>query len=64
MPLTRRLARRYLRGAEPLDDLMQVASIGLVNAIDRFDVDRGRPFSAFAVPTILGEMRQYFRDSG
>lgn len=64
MPLTRRLARRYVRGTEPLDDLLQVASIGLVNAIDRFDVTRGRPFAAFAVPTILGEMRRYFRDSG
>ena len=64
MPLTRRLARRYVRGTEPIDDLLQVASIGLVNAIDRFDVTRGRPFTAFAVPTILGEMRRYFRDSG
>ena len=64
MPLARRLARRYVRGTEPFDDLMQVASIGLVNAIDRFDVDRGRPFPAFAVPTILGEMRRYFRDAG
>ncbi len=64
MPLTRRLARRYARGTEPMDDLLQVASIGLVNAIDRFDVTRGRPFPAFAVPTILGEMRRYFRDSG
>jgi len=64
MPLARRLARRYVRGTEPMEDLLQVASIGLVNAIDRFDVERGRPFTAFAVPTILGEMRRYFRDAG
>ncbi len=64
LPLARRLARRYVRGTEPMEDLLQVASIGLVNAIDRFDLERGRPFTAFAVPTILGEMRRYFRDAG
>jgi RNA polymerase sigma-B factor len=64
LPLARRLARRYARSSEPLDDLVQVASLGLLHAIDRFDVDRGRPFSAFAVPTILGEMRRHFRDAG
>ena len=64
MPLARRLARRYVRGTEPMDDLLQVATIGLVNAVDRFDVSRERPFPAFAVPTILGEMRRYFRDAG
>jgi RNA polymerase sigma-B factor len=64
MPLARRLARRYARSSEPFEDLVQVASLGLLHALDRFDVDRGRPFLAFAVPTILGEMRQYFRDAG
>jgi len=63
MPLTRRLARRYVRSSEPLDDLLQIASVGLLLAIDRFDVDRGR-FTSFAIPTILGEMRRYFRDAG
>jgi RNA polymerase sigma-B factor len=63
MPLARKLARRYIRSSVPLDDLMQVASVGLLLAIDRFDVDRGR-FSSYAIPTILGEIRRYFRDTG
>jgi RNA polymerase sigma-B factor len=61
MPLARRLARRYLSAREPIEDLMQVASLGLLKAVDRFDTTRGNRFAAFAVPTILGELRRHFR---
>jgi RNA polymerase sigma-B factor len=64
MPLVRSLARRYGRSAEPYEDLLQVASLGLLKALDRFDPERGYAFPSFAVPTILGEMRRYFRDCG
>jgi RNA polymerase sigma-B factor len=64
LPLAIRLAQRYHRGAEPLDDLVQVASVGLLKAIDRFDPQRGTAFSSFAVPTIAGELKRHFRDKG
>ena len=64
LPLARQLARRYQRGGEPLDDLTQVASLGLLKAIDRFDPTRSTAFSSFAVPTILGELKRHFRDRG
>ena len=62
LPLATQLARRYHRGDVPLEDLVQVASLGLLNAIDRFDPGRGTAFSSFAVPTIAGELKRHFRD--
>ena len=62
MPLVRALASRYAGRGEPLEDLVQVGSIGLIKAVDRFDVDRGVEFSSYAVPTIVGEIRRHFRD--
>jgi RNA polymerase sigma-B factor len=64
LPLARQLARRYQHGGEQLDDLVQVASLGLLKAIDRFDPSRETAFSSFAVPTILGELKRHFRDKG
>lgn len=63
LPLAHKLARRYARSSEPYDDLAQVASLGLLKAIERFDPDRGTGFSSFAIPTISGELKRYFRDS-
>ena len=64
LPLARRLATRYARAGEPVDDLLQVASIGLIKAVDRFDPSLGLAFSSFAVPSILGELKRHFRDHG
>ncbi len=64
LPLARTLARRYAGKGEPLDDLEQVASLGLLKAIDRFDVSRDVRFATFAVPTIAGELKRHFRDRG
>jgi RNA polymerase sigma-B factor len=62
LPFAKNLALRYRGASESFDDLLQVANLGLVNAIDRFDPDRGTPFAAFASPTILGELKRHFRD--
>jgi RNA polymerase sigma-B factor len=62
MPMARRMAKRYSGVVEPYDDLLQVASLGLLNAVERFDAGRGTPFAGFAKPTILGELKRYFRD--
>ena len=62
LPLARSLAARYLRRDEPFDDVFQVACLGLVKAVDGFDVSRGRAFSSYAVPTIVGEIKRHYRD--
>ena len=63
LPMARRRALRYKRGGEPADDLVQVASMGLVKAVERFDHRRGAPFASYAVPTIDGELKRYLRDT-
>lgn len=62
MPLVRSLASRYAGRGEPLDDLVQVGAVGLIKAVDRFDVSRGVEFTSYGVPTIVGEIRRHFRD--
>jgi RNA polymerase sigma-B factor len=64
LPLARRLAARYQNPHEPFDDLVQVANLGLLHAVDRFDPERGVPFGAYATPTILGELKRHFRNTG
>jgi RNA polymerase sigma-B factor len=64
LPLAEHIARRYGGRGEPHDDLVQAARIGLVGAVNRFDVDNGADFLAFAVPTMMGEVRRHFRDYG
>ncbi|MGW4244149.1 RNA polymerase sigma factor SigF [Nocardia sp. NPDC004722] len=63
LPLAEHIARKFAGRGEPYEDLLQVAGLGLVVAIDRFDVSRGSRFLSFAVPTIMGEVRRYFRDN-
>ncbi|MHA6762833.1 RNA polymerase sigma factor SigF [Streptacidiphilus sp. PAMC 29251] len=64
IPLVEHLARRFRNRGEPLDDLTQVATIGLIKSVDRFDVERGVEFSTYATPTIVGEIKRHFRDKG
>jgi RNA polymerase sigma-B factor len=64
LPVAQHIARRFSNRGEPLDDLVQVATVGLINAVDRFSPERGSDFFSFAVPTISGEVRRHFRDLG
>jgi RNA polymerase sigma-B factor len=64
MPLARQLASRYRHSGEPLEDLAQVACVGLLKAIDRYDPERGTDFTRYALPTMLGELKRHFRDKG
>jgi RNA polymerase sigma-B factor len=62
LPLARHLAYRFHDRGEPMDDLVQIASVGLIKAIDRFDPEYGNDFAAYAVPTVVGEIKRHFRD--
>jgi RNA polymerase sigma-B factor len=62
LPLTRHIALRYRGRGQALDDLVQAASVGLVSAVNRFDLAKGKDFLAFAIPTMMGEVRKHFRD--
>ncbi len=64
LPLVEHCARRFRNRGEPFEDLVQVGTIGLIKSIDRFDTDRGVEFSTYATPTIIGEIKRYFRDKG
>jgi RNA polymerase sigma-B factor len=64
LPLVEHLARRFRNRGEPYDDLLQVGTIGLIKAVDRFDLERGVEFSTYATPTIVGEIKRHFRDKG
>src|SRR3954471_14599888 len=64
LPLVEHFARRFLNRGEPFDDLLQVGTIGLIKAVDRFDTERGVEFSTYATPTIVGEIKRHFRDRG
>ncbi len=64
LPVAKNIAHRYSGRGQSHEDLVQVASLGLVNAVNRFDLDKGRDFLSFAVPTMLGEVRKHFRDRG
>jgi RNA polymerase sigma-B factor len=64
LPLVEHLARRFRNRGEPYDDLVQVATIGLIKSVDRFDPERGVEFSTYATPTIVGEIKRHFRDKG
>jgi RNA polymerase sigma-B factor len=64
LPLARKVAMRYLGTTEPLDDLLQVAHLGLIGAVERFEPGRGNSFPAFAIPTMVGEIKRYFRKNG
>jgi RNA polymerase sigma-B factor len=64
LPLVEHCARRFRNRGEPFEDLVQVGTIGLIKSIDRFDTERGVEFSTYATPTIIGEIKRYFRDKG
>jgi len=64
LPLVRHLARRFANRGEPMEDLVQVATVGLINSVDRYDPERGSDFLSYAVPTVVGEIKRHFRDHG